>query len=105
MHTPGPWRVDFARTPDGIVGFRVLAPERWHSVANCNCYEPCNAVCFTPEEKYSNAHLIAAAPDLLEALKHLIEDPDYQVAIGGNPYAVEAMLSRCRAAIAKAEGR
>lgn len=43
--------------------------------------------------------------ELLAALKELLEDPNYQIAIGGNPQAVRAMLARGAAAIAKAEGR
>lgn len=51
------------------------------------------------EETEANAHLIAAAPDLLEALKGLMDS----AADGGRPYG-EAR-EKAEAAIEKAEGR
>jgi hypothetical protein len=52
----------------------------------------------------ANAHLIAAAPELYEALVRFIEDPTFQVAVGGNPNVVDRMLDHARAALAKARG-
>lgn len=45
-----------------------------------------------------------ALDDLFEALTWFLEDPRFQVAIGGNPTAVEEMLESARAALAKARG-
>jgi hypothetical protein len=59
----------------------------------------------TIERWKNDAQLISSAPELLEALKLLLEDSRFQVSVGGNPSAVEAMLANCRSAIAKAEGR
>jgi hypothetical protein len=76
-HTPGPWRVDYAQgimTQDGD--------------AIAYCCEDCSS---TPSP---NARLIAAAPDLLEALKAAVAYP-----ITGNWY------EQAEAAIAKAEGK
>ncbi len=42
----------------------------------------------------------AGCAALREALSNLLENPDYQIAIGGNPHAVDAMLKRARAALA-----
>ena len=53
--------------------------------------------------KVASACLIAAAPELLEALKGFVEDPQFQISIGGNPNAVQKMLDKARAVIAKAE--
>jgi len=51
----------------------------------------------------ANARLIAAAPDLLEALGDLIEDAEKQMA---NPsYHMPFSLPKAKAAIAKAESR
>jgi hypothetical protein len=42
--------------------------------------------------------------DLLAALKLFVEDERFDVAIGGNPNAVAALIQQATAAIAKAEG-
>ena len=40
--------------------------------------------------------------DLVAALKDFIENPQFSVAVGGNPIRVEQMIAKARAAIAKA---
>ena len=100
-HTPGPWKVTGT-------GGTAVAPE----------WAPNERVCVTmavnlrenddgsfPEFgqwQRADAHLIAAAPELLAALKELV---DYD---GGSSepesYGYEVLL-RCKAAIARAEGR
>lgn len=83
-HTPGPWSADHdnVRTPaDGGMVAKVAGD--------------------TDAQAYANARLIAAAPDLLAALRDL-------VSAEGLPegYANRAMLiDAARAALAKAEGR
>lgn len=85
-HTPGPWRVDPSMSlcidsPSGNVGLMNLARPKAESEAN--------------------ARIVAAAPDLLEALIELAteerRDDDDPV--------LEAARAKARAAIAKAEGR
>ena len=83
-HTPGPWRVG-----KGKYGYQIWQDVKKgfgnHWIANLKC-ESC------PADEVPNAHLIAAAPDLLEALECLLKaDHD----------DVRAMA---RAAIAKARG-
>lgn len=87
-HTPGPWVVESAdwwKKDNGVVRYYVR-----HVPAEIG----------TP-----NARLIAAAPDLLAALKKLTE----QVAEVDDPTAARgvsiAVMARACAAIAKAEGR
>lgn len=104
-HTPGPWAITYAQTSarwpivcsddergievaelSGVVAERLGV--RWFSDPNA------------PEIE-ANARLIAAAPDLLAALKALF------VAVDGNPGAlstVDAVIA-AKAAIAKAEAR
>jgi len=41
---------------------------------------------------------------LTQALSSFLADPDFDVAVGGNPNMVDRMLSRSRAALAKARG-
>lgn len=90
-HTPGPWRRADG-DEDIVASDGAIVVDGYYSTVDANQFD-------------SNLALIAAAPDLLAALKELLEIPEYQVAIGGNPHAVEALLERCRSAIAKAEGR
>lgn len=61
-HTPGPWRV-------GDAGNTVFGPKTAHPspVSICTISGPTPRI--NPEEKRANARLIAAAPDLLEALE------------------------------------
>jgi hypothetical protein len=87
-HTPGPWKADDK-------GKAVFIPLRAH-----HCEQLGIQVGFVSweddKESLANARLIAAAPELLEALKR-IADPR-NVHFAGDAQVV------ARAAIAKAEG-
>lgn len=87
-HTPGPWRVGDAGTtvfgpPNGMP-----APDRIASMANRG------------EHTKPNAHLIAAAPDLLAAC----EAATLALANIGKPGMLSAAQHTLRAAIARATG-
>lgn len=92
-HTAGPWSVDYEGPAHLSIedrAGRVLAF--------------CNLQSEDGDEDEANARLIAAAPDLLAALREvemLSEHPD---ASRGNS-KVHFVLHRARAAIAKTEGR
>jgi hypothetical protein len=102
-HTPGPWK---AQMREGYVG-------QWEVVSTCETeWWIADAA---PYNEQANARLIAAAPELLEALVWMVEnDETYE---GDEPirehngrtwnemnaYWIEG-LNRARAAIAKAEG-
>jgi hypothetical protein len=82
-HTPGPWRVSNPQSPECAL---VITDDLTIARAYVGDKAPATA--------NANAHLIAAAPDLLAALKYLLElggDDDRRIA--------------AEAAIAKAEGR
>lgn len=91
-HTPGPWRVGISKH----TVYQVAAPEL--RIALCSDLEEKGG----REAEKANARLIAAAPDLLEALRLqrcsqcTPSEPDEDVC--------DACRAR-RAAIAKAEGR
>lgn len=96
--TPGPWRIDESGNYDGGHG-------RCSSAIVGKNGEP--IVLFDPSDgeyevaldpKSANARLIAAAPDLLEALEGMIEGFDVD-----DRYASEAVL-KARAALKKATG-
>jgi hypothetical protein len=102
-HTPGPWR---ACVWDPMERPHVHADLPGERVCNFRRDLPLTA---------ADAHLIAAAPDLLAALRRLVavteqyhsEDPDCSVCHGWRPdeHAEDCDLTIARAAIAKAEGR
>lgn len=82
-HTPGPWEA---------IGAEVYAPAP-------ATVRPLIARCiYGPPDERANAHLIAAAPDLLEALRYIV---------AWNPDGWDGDRARAQAlaAIAKAEGR
>lgn len=100
-HTPGPWRADDC---DSIVSARgILAAS-----------DDLRAACWyvsDPVERRANALLMAAAPDLLEALKALTvwSENGEQLCFrshNGIPMGLSEKQERlARAAIATAEGR
>ena len=82
-HTPGPWH--YFETEDGRC--RVKPLNRKYIVAECSAMEP------QCEEQRSNARLMAAAPELLEALRDMVDHGD------------ATAFAKARAAIAKAEAQ
>jgi hypothetical protein len=86
-HTPGPWRVLPTPFCDRI------------EAENGPCIaETGNWLAHEKVEQHANARLIAAAPDLLEALKEL------RVREWGHGPSTDPLYARVRDAIAKAEG-
>ncbi len=88
-HTPGPWTANLApqggfdieKDPNDLGRYMVLATR--------------NADEARAEEMHANARLIAAAPDLLEALRDMVSDREC---------LSEATVAFAKAAIAKATG-
>lgn len=92
-YTPGPWRI-------GDAGFSVFGPKR-----NALATDTVATV-----RNRANAALIAAAPDLLEALNELCGEliMNYGQANGPDSITEEVLqklLRKAGKAIAKAEGR
>ena len=96
-HTPGPWKMNTAGCagpwpqPFKITEIYVYAPDTQDDVAVCS--EIIDPVTQEPSE--ANARLIAAAPDLLEHLRHTVRFWDQL-----NANDIETM----RALIARATG-
>lgn len=87
-HTKGPWYA--SRLSEGVW---IIKNEAFDSyIALTHNREGVHAD--------ANAHLIAAAPDLLEALRWIVDSGDQ---IEGRP-ACHAMRAKAREAIRKAEG-
>lgn len=91
--TPGPWLVKDGFTEE----FEVYA----ETPDNFGYYEIAEIKCMDGETS-PNAHLIAAAPDLYEALENAAKLLKYVV----EEYPGHAPdLHKCNAALAKAEGK
>jgi hypothetical protein len=97
-HTPGPWEVDEPH--------QVWAPSAGEYVAITQVED---RETIPRDQVEANARLIAAAPELLEAIKELLEvaDPDssdgYEMEWQWRE-TLERAQDRARAAIAKATG-
>jgi hypothetical protein len=105
QHTPTPWRVDTLGTrvlasPDG---FKPTPEHPDYVVAQTSAY--CSGVW---EERVANARLIAAAPELLVALREFMDIWGSRDACSWSKRAQArraAMWDKANAALAKAEGR
>lgn len=91
-HTPGPWIA--AAFPSSIVGLPVVA-QNGRSIASVTFFKLGPEFSQHDRESQSNARLISAAPDLLEALKYAAVHLEY----------AGFDMSKIDTAIAKAEGR
>ena len=89
-HTPGPWFI--ADTNDQLWARQVDSK----SGAVCFCGS------FQRDEACANARLIAAAPELLEALKELLSALDHQMS---DPDRLFRSKTASRAVIAKAKAK
>jgi hypothetical protein len=89
-HTPGPWEIE----PNAGKGAWISNDFGWAALALGNDHDNARA----------NARLIAAAPDLLEALTALANGVDFNIKNGSCPLDLGVRLKKARAAIAKAEG-
>ncbi|HEV2674109.1 MAG TPA: hypothetical protein VGV37_06165 [Aliidongia sp.] len=98
-HTPGPWSND-----DGLVNGIETRPRfrrpGSHSVS-IDIFDASDWPAEQHDEALANADLIAAAPDLLAAIKELVDITDQ----GDTMDVWREALTAARAAIAKAEGR
>ena len=96
-HTPGPWAIE--KDSKDIVKVRAYA-----TVATCTTaglWDSKRTQVISPEECMANARLIAAAPELLEALEACNEAMSYM-----SEYDIPINLpEKAKAAIAKARGQ
>lgn len=86
QHTPGPWRVDHNRYDNEWRVYQVDGPPIINSLFHSG------------EESKANARLIAEAPNMLKALRDLVDCPDYK------DISTHEMIN-ARATIAAARGR
>ena len=97
--TPGPWHVSEL---DG----RTVGPVRvLRADGDVPQLQAVARVMDRTGEWQANARLIAAAPELLQALRDLVDDYEAILGDGLTAETAPAELRTARAAIAKAEGR
>jgi len=95
-HTPGPWIVKW--------DYNVFSGER--GIATCGGYTDNYRAGAIHAENRANARLIAAAPELLEAINHIWDYSAKQFEANSDERALWAKVNRiASAAIAAAEGR
>lgn len=116
QHTPGPWYVGCQNDGLFVVAGRRPAPNNdypWHDaprVALCKVFAGADGDCL-PVDAYANAHMIAAAPELLEALVEILgplnvccDNPNVRDDQCLPVDMTMGELRKARAAIAKARG-
>jgi hypothetical protein len=102
-HTPGPWKAQLREFPEG----QWFLEGQWEVVSMC---EPERLIAeaaphIDSDSEEANARLIAAAPDLLEALISATRCLAWHVDEHGRSHEMdEVAMERARAAIAKAKG-
>lgn len=97
QHTPGPWHYSHREGADGMYRTEVFS-EQHGGIATCDWTPKHYGNGVTATYREANARLIAAAPDLLDALIEL-----NSVSARGFLYDDPARV-KARAAIAKATG-
>jgi hypothetical protein len=91
-HTPGPW------TQSAVNPLQIIGPGAVR-IAEANCYG--EAVLLNRNEAEANARLIAAAPELLAALKRAL---NHVIMDGVHQTDAPAARKQIEAAIAKVQG-
>ena len=121
QHTPGPWTVGLEDSTMGVLFIQIETDERAICEVSATHDDTDNEFDILDEDR-ANAHLIAAAPDLLVQLKgalavanHVIastgidaEHTALQMVANGEQLAVvllSTLIRNAEAAVAKAEGR
>lgn len=102
-HTPGPWAISKINQRIDIISADTLSAKKLSKESNSGFII---AECFGDDDKEANARLIAAAPELLEALQRLVTEASVSV-YKYRPDADNVHKAVCLAktAIAKAEGK
>ena len=98
-HATGPWHIDDARlheTTGQMLGVYVAAPSGGRI-----CEVFVNCLVNTDDKCRANAHLIAAAPDLLKALQGLLSVAEGKTIRPGSDWK---LIDAARVAVAKATG-
>lgn len=108
-HTEGPWTVCLSMYDGSVFSFSITASPHGSLLPICEAPARLLGHNRPPDEMEANAHLIAAAPEMLATLRECLkaEEQRARKLLPGAPASTysAARLARVRAAIAKAEGR
>lgn len=106
-HTDGPWRINERHHGEIVSEDFVLCLMLSTAMRGQNWHIDWNTPLPHSPEAQANAEFIVRACnahyELLSVMLDMFENPNFQVAIGGNPSMVDALMERARAAIAKAK--
>lgn len=112
MYTKGEWRL----VTDAQGACMIMHPtEKGYALANLSDpFSPARGMWYTKdwhetypakkEEREANAHLIASAPELYEALKDLVDARWMYTVDWASPSEHAEIIERAKEALAKAEG-
>lgn len=103
-HTPGPWQTYMGTGIVACVHHHGMHGAMQTLVAECNTGTAYPVPREVREQAAANAALIAAAPDMLDALRDLLRGAEHELSCAAGPEC-SCRVSRARAAIAKAEGK
>ena len=118
-HTPGPWEFDSGK--DGGSRYQIINGQLPKGINGDFGYPVADTMnrhhCIAPEEDEANARLIAAAPELLEALRQmvllfddaregclLLARADHKPMTNGDQEVIDKAFIAAEAAIRKAKG-
>ena len=101
-HTPGPWECKAEECDKPYIRIRGTALGCRYKIANVLTPIYDGVKSKEAEETRTNAMLIAAAPELLEALEEMLHS--FMCTQNPNDYPSDAPCNKARAAIAKAKG-
>lgn len=104
VHTPGPWAVENPMEFELSIVQANLPTYEWKFIASVALPngDPRE---FGKDVAEANARLIAAAPELLQALKHAVQDCSCSVGERASGHHVDCRAPEWKEVIAKAEGR
>jgi hypothetical protein len=105
-HTPGPWTPCFTIYDGAKTSFHIAAFPHGSCKPVAECAQPLSTMIdhWTSAEIEANAHLIAAAPELLNSLQEVVricEEMRYIVGLGKNQLE---RIERAKSVIAEAKG-
>ena len=100
--TPGPWQVNDSTENDDDTTLTIFAPADEVEIATMSAYEN-GCECFS--EIRENAHLIAAAPAMYEALQALLALIGDEDLPDNGELSGASICDFARSALAQAEGR
>lgn len=113
-HTPGPWKFSTTHPMSGSAWFVITDHNGSGPIMDVGGNDKSGQIAEAkylitdPQEIEANARLIAAAPELLEALEAKVQECDDEAEhyrIAGSPIIESDWLKQARAAIAKAKAQ